>query len=238
MSNTKKVKEIIYAALMCYEMNVEPCIPADMVVHKNMWEKVDEKMNQLLVPNEGVADTLAGELLRAYRHIQYKWFNDGDSPFSGEPDNVIPDFLFIAQHCKSDESEEIFNKLRLCYEKKDKDMYKRFIMGHGTDLSFYITNSIINTIWSQAFEENNKDSRSACDEKIDICDPDLYKKYCVKNNNGFDRDVYDDMAWWCKSQPDKWDVKVDPDYHTDIKITMKEKGLEWLRNINDELGLN
>lgn len=46
-------------------------------------EKVDvmEKMNQLfdeLVPTNGEADTVAGEIVRAYSRIAYRYYNDGD----------------------------------------------------------------------------------------------------------------------------------------------------------------
>ena len=46
-------------------------------------EKMDamEKMNQLfdeLVPTNGKADTVAGEIVRAYSRIAYRYYNDGD----------------------------------------------------------------------------------------------------------------------------------------------------------------
>ena len=33
------------------------------------------------VPDEGKADTVLGEILRAYHRIMWRWYNDGDGYF-------------------------------------------------------------------------------------------------------------------------------------------------------------
>ena len=44
-------------------------------------DAMEKKMNQLfdeLVPTDGKADTVAGEIVRAYSRIAYRYYNDGD----------------------------------------------------------------------------------------------------------------------------------------------------------------
>lgn len=46
------------------------------------------EMTQDLVPNAGLASTEAGEILRAYQYIEYRFYNDGDTPGCGVNQNV------------------------------------------------------------------------------------------------------------------------------------------------------
>ena len=67
-------------------------------------EKMDamEKMNQLfdeLVPMKGKADTVAGEIVRAYSRIAYRYYNDGDYFFRGYgKETVKPSVDWLKDH--------------------------------------------------------------------------------------------------------------------------------------------
>ena len=87
MSDIEKAKELIFEFNLV-NANINPFFTFEELKERS-FENLYEKLNPILIPAEGPADTLAGELLRAYQHIQYKWVNDEDSPFSG-PDGYNP----------------------------------------------------------------------------------------------------------------------------------------------------
>ena len=213
MSDIEKAKELIFEFNLV-NTDINPFFTFEELKERSL-ENLYEKLNPILIPAEGPADTLAGELLRAYQHIQYKWVNDEDSPFSGEPSNVIPDFLFIANYSKKADVEGFFKELRETYQ--NKSAYKEFILGGG--LLDYVFEAIFDACWNDAFKHNDKDSRSyfEVDNDFNVCNPDLPNEYGIRYSSG----LQDEFAWWCRQQPNRWDIEFDPDYPSEIKLTLK-----------------
>ena len=78
-----------------------------------MNDKLREKMDELfeeLVPSMGKADTEAGEIVRAYSRIAYRYFNDGDKlgiGYGNETCNAAGRYLLRHDHGNSDVVESI-----------------------------------------------------------------------------------------------------------------------------------
>lgn len=64
----------------------------------------------LLVPERGKADTLAGELVRAFMRLEYRWYNDGDVFFEGYGyiDTCSAPAAFICKHAGGEFGRDFF----------------------------------------------------------------------------------------------------------------------------------
>lgn len=66
------------------------------------YQKEYEELFDKLVPADGMADTYAGELLRAASKLYYRYFNDGDEasccmPLSMKDSSVASAYAFLAE---------------------------------------------------------------------------------------------------------------------------------------------
>lgn len=101
-----------------------------------------------LVPDNGQADTLAGELVRAFMRLEYRWYNDGDVYFEGYgyTDTCSAPATFICRHTDGAFEQDFFdfadeNNLKYNAEgfvDYDKMGYKGFIYNLGINLFQYI----------------------------------------------------------------------------------------------------
>ena len=95
----------------------------------------------LLVPDSGKAETLAGELLRAMMKIMYRDYNDGDLFYEGYGlETAAPAASFLMEHGYWDQFEEIMNKeLRNDQYTKALEAIADKLMDDILDLEFLAT---------------------------------------------------------------------------------------------------
>lgn len=101
-----------------------------------------------LVPDSGQADTLVGELVRAFMRLEYRWYNDGDVYFEGYgyTDTCSAPAAFICEHTDGVLEQDFFDfsdesNLKYDYEgfvDYDEMGYSGFIDMLGTNLFEYI----------------------------------------------------------------------------------------------------
>ena len=95
----------------------------------------------LLVPDSGKAETLAGELIRAMMKIMYRDYNDGDLFYEGYGlETAAPAASFLMEHGYWDQFEEIMNKeLRDDYYTQALEAIKDKLVDDILDLEFLAT---------------------------------------------------------------------------------------------------
>lgn len=109
---------------------------------------------QEMVPSEGKADTIAGELVRAYARLWYRWYNDGDTFFTGygytdtcsasaaficEHTDLYQDFFDFADPYNLEYGEDPYGRGYYGeFVDPEKMGYSQFIKGLGKDLFDYI----------------------------------------------------------------------------------------------------
>lgn len=75
--------------------------------------KVDERVNtwfEELVPDEGKATTVAGEIIRAFSRIGYRWYNDGDRIGIGYGNETCNDAArFLIEKCPKEFGDKLSN---------------------------------------------------------------------------------------------------------------------------------
>lgn len=102
-----------------------------------------------LVPNNGKAETLAGEIIRAAMRIIYRWWNDGDYFFEGYGlETVAPSVEWLVENNVMDEDffEEVVNEVSKFMpdddygEKQREDTYKRYLIKFANLIIEYVLN--------------------------------------------------------------------------------------------------
>lgn len=236
MNYIDKAKEIVYMHMILDYGEIQQ-IPhnflnpeCNSVLHRNR-PSLASKLTEVLVPSDGPADTIAGEILRAFQRVQYKFVNDNDTFCTGCPENIIPSILYIASFMPEDNSRRFFKDIKELIsnmtdanEYGKKKLYNHFLKGLENDVETLIANDI----WKQAFNHNSKDSRDlfSVDDKFNITEEGLYKKYCTKEGYGalsYPEDFWIGFSEWCEKQTDKWEV-IWGDGIKDFKSTDAYKG--------------
>lgn len=95
----------------------------------------------LLVPESGKCETLAGEMLRAMMRLLYRDYNDGDLFYEGYGlETAAPAASFLMEHGYWDQFEEIMNKeLRDDYYTQALEVIKDKLVDDILDLEFLAT---------------------------------------------------------------------------------------------------
>ena len=88
---------------------------------------------QEIYPDQGKADTIAGELVRAYARLRYRWYNDGDTFFTGYgyTDTCSSPAAFICEH--TDLYQDFFDFADPYNLEYGKDPYGRGCYGEFVD---------------------------------------------------------------------------------------------------------
>lgn len=112
---------------------------ASELYYKTPLGKLD-KLYDELVPDQGKADTIAGELVRAMSRLNYRFYNDGDRVGQGygkETCNSSMRYLTSILGGMKD-GQSLANQLNVLWEGDPKDDYKAILTRSSGDLVDYI----------------------------------------------------------------------------------------------------
>ena len=91
-----------------------------------------DKYFDKLVPSQGKAGTLNGEIVRAVNRIGYRWYNDGDKVYEGYgTETAGPSMAFLTKHTEIDpQIRDAFIKLERAVTGTSTDkQYEKFLEG-------------------------------------------------------------------------------------------------------------
>lgn len=157
-----------------------------------------DKVNALfdiLVPDSGKSDTLAGEIIRAVTRIGYRWYNDGDYFYTGYGlETCGPDAAFLADIIGGDTFDLIVDATD---NMGDEQRYDMFIEDLTHDVLDYVMDNpdifgVESTYDSRNYTSNTLDEIKENSKNMEF-EPDVY---------GFaefvDRDIisWSDVEYW------------------------------------------
>lgn len=145
------------------------------------------------VPHSGKADTIAGEILRAFNKIEYRWFNDGDKFYTGYGKKTAGSF---ADYLYTETNDDIANALEnmvgsdYTYEKGIAEL-KQAVIAYLVD-----NPELFNT-------DNDDDSMEWSTDDIDELEPreDYYIDY---EKLGGDSSVLEDIGFISNTLLTEW----------------------------------
>lgn len=131
-----------------------------------------EELTDKYMPDEGNADTLAGELLRAVNRIEYRYFNDGDMAGEGYgKETVNPAVRFLFANVDLRKCEQLLARavhyLMDCVNRgyvSNSDEYEHILNNLKVSISNYI---YTNQLWNMP---NNEDMLAYRDKDEDVDD--------------------------------------------------------------------
>jgi len=87
-----------------------------------------DKLFDLLVPESGKCDSLAGEIIRAVNKLDYRWYNDGDRFFEDYGIETCGQPAFFLANFEHNDETPLWDVIMLCAEyNKDNDEYDEWI---------------------------------------------------------------------------------------------------------------
>jgi hypothetical protein len=94
-----------------------------------------EDLFDAFVPQEGHADTLGGEIVRAMNKIGYRWFNDGDYFYRGYgKETAGPAAAFLADQTNEKISDFLESIPDTVYESSDEEETYEYLLGQLEDM--------------------------------------------------------------------------------------------------------
>lgn len=158
-------------------------------------EEIDDYFDKLygkLVPEQGKADTVAGEIVRALCRINYRWFNDGDYAGYGygmETAGSACTYLTVF-----DEIEPYIVTILNIVD--DEDAYEKALLA--------LSNVVINYLEShkELFTEKNEENYQDCFEWYGDSDEEEERRHWGETD-------------WDNEEDDDWDDEYDDDDYDD-----------------------
>lgn len=132
---------------------IEAIIKSGLEADKTPSDILDDVFS-IVVPREGKADTVAGEIVRAMMHVLYRMFNDGDKFYEGYGlETVAPSVAYLMDTIPAVD-DRVRNMFEDLWKYDSDDAYEKAIESMTTDCLEYILANI-DTI----FDSNEEDSR-------------------------------------------------------------------------------
>ena len=172
------------------------------------------------VPQSGMADTKAGEILRAFNQIQCSWFNHGYKVGDYKGSEYVNS---AARFLKSHTDEKISGLLESAKRCHDIESYDNIIQSMKTSLENYLTNNshLFNSVneedmWDE-FDEDDNDSGELDDIKL-------------VNGNSYIQFKNEDGSWVCTK------INVDTEYNEGDTFTLEDDIAENFESGDGEYG--
>ena len=132
---------------------IEAIIKSGLEADKTPSDILDDVFS-IVVPREGKADTVAGEIVRAMMRVLYRMFNDGDKFYEGYGlETVAPSVAYLMDTIPAVD-DRVRNMFEDLWRYDSDDAYEKAIESMTTDCLEYILANI-DTI----FDSNEEDSR-------------------------------------------------------------------------------
>lgn len=170
-----------------------------------------EHLFDILVPNSGKCESLAGELIRAVNKIEYRWFNDGDRWFEDYGiETAGPAAMFIINFEHDDEIPYYDFMIDWAEDNADGDAYDTKVEQLKNSISAYIENhpELLAMETKDMYDINYKDVEEFLEEKsliptyeYDADIPDELQAHLDKGNVS-ERDIQWEVESWLESMGD------------------------------------
>jgi hypothetical protein len=151
-----------------------------------------ESLYDTYIPDYGKADTVGGEIVRAFCRINYRWFNDGDyAGYGYGMETVGPACTYLIGIPELEDAVE--NILNIV---DNDEAYEKALLVLGNDVANYLDSN------PNLFNDKNEDDFQDCDEWCGDSDEEEERKHWG-DDSWYDEDEYDeDVCGNCEEDDD------------------------------------